>query len=291
MVKVMNGHVTTTKQCNDVTSCIESAISELQTKRPIFHSEADFQLALACELKEVFKKANVNYEVRLEKPEKLVMEYHKNAVSQPKATKATNASFDIVIVDDKDNLYPIELKYKTKKLDVKYGGEIYNLSGQGDTNLGRYSFRKDICRLEKYLQKYKTDDNIVKGYFIAIVNDLDYVSKNVRITNKGDQKYSFHCGAKLENNAFWTSGKSWQKKSNLMYELNLEGDYTIEWQPYSKLECSKNLKDSQFCYTMVEVNTPSEGAKPDVNTFTCDVTTADPLKECPCPDKSETKCD
>lgn len=49
---------------------IEKCMKSLSEKRPIFHSEADFQFALAWEIQKEYPKANVRleYPIRLEKP-------------------------------------------------------------------------------------------------------------------------------------------------------------------------------------------------------------------------------
>ena len=62
-----------------------------------------------------------------------------------------------IIVSDKNGkkTVPIELKYKTKKLKTEFNGESYDLTNHGATDIGRYSFRKDIYRIEQYLSKEK----------------------------------------------------------------------------------------------------------------------------------------
>ena len=80
---------------------IEKAFKSLMKKRSFFVSEADFQHSFAIELRDKFKG----------KKDAVYLEY---PVEQDKK----HAYIDIVLVHGKD-MYPIELKYKTKKIETK----------------------------------------------------------------------------------------------------------------------------------------------------------------------------
>lgn len=67
---------------------LEKCLSSLKTKRPVFHSEADFQFALAWEIKELYP----DIEIRLEYP-----------------INELNMYIDIMLLNQ-DKAIPIELK-------------------------------------------------------------------------------------------------------------------------------------------------------------------------------------
>ena len=115
---------------------VNTALKSLFQNRIIFHSEADFQHALAMTIAE-----NENIKIRLEKP-----------CTISKDNQNGNIKIDIELTaneDEKDFKYAIELKYKTKELNCKYLGENFDLKTQGAHNLGRYDFWKDCERITK----------------------------------------------------------------------------------------------------------------------------------------------
>ncbi len=86
-----------------------NVIESLQGKRPIFHSEADFQFSLAWEIKLLYK--DKAYEVYLEKP-------LRNANKEPEKDKNSNNSYLDIFVQENGNKIGIELKYLTAELAV-----------------------------------------------------------------------------------------------------------------------------------------------------------------------------
>jgi len=111
---------------------IETVIQELQKQRPIFHSEADLQHALAWEIQRQHPLEAVRLEINL-------------GLGGPKV-------YIDILVKDRDTTYAIELKYKTAKLDAVYKGEEFHLLNQGAQDIGRYDFVKDIVRLERFVE-------------------------------------------------------------------------------------------------------------------------------------------
>src|SRR5579863_7305468 len=109
---------------------VESVINELRKSRPIFHSEADFQHALAWEIHSHFPSALVRLEI------------HPGRIGP--------REYLDIWVQHENITYAIELKYKTRKLDAIYNGEEFRLLNQGAQDIGRYDFIKDITRLERF---------------------------------------------------------------------------------------------------------------------------------------------
>ena len=86
---------------------IERALSELGKMRPVFHSEADFQFALAWTIRE----KNPNCSMRLEVP----------------LRGSANSHLDILILSGK--LTALELKYHKGALKASVVGEDFDLKG------------------------------------------------------------------------------------------------------------------------------------------------------------------
>lgn len=203
---------------------IDSMIQELGQSRPIFHSEADFQHALAWLIHEHYPTSRVRLEVNPYKD-------------------GQRAYIDILLRID-DVLIPIELKYKTRTFNTSYGDEDFHLLNQSAHPLGRYDFIKDIVRLERFVETHPRS----VGFAIFLSNDPAYwqVAKH---TGKIDDKFRIHEGSSLNGNLGWgemTGGTS-RKRSK---ELALADDYPLNWHNYSTLEDSSS---GQFRYLLLPI--------------------------------------
>jgi hypothetical protein len=235
----------------------EKSIIDLQKQRPIFHSEDDLKLALALKIKE----NNPDFEIRLERPVELEMIYRNGEKI------IVRAPIDIIVIDTNGNTYPIELKYKTKKTNISVGGENYILAEHGATDTGRFSFRKDIFRIENYKSK---NLNYKCGYVLILTNDASYFGKNVSEKDNLDKHFSFHNGMLLnsldsswnynkidktkfilnENNT-WCNIQSkthWTCKKEYFYKMDLLKNYEITWEEYS-IFAKTNFK---YCLIKIE---------------------------------------
>jgi len=195
---------------------IRSIIDGLRRKRPLFHSEADFQFAFAWEIQRLYTYANI----RLEYP----------PVYEP------NKYIDILVRID-SHCYPIELKYKTKKLSVMSDGEPYHLKNHEAQDLGAYDFVKDICRVELFADKL---EGFMKGYTIWLTNDPYYW--NVPINpNAGYAPFSVHNGAIKTGTMGWGGNPGTGTIRGREKELFLHGEYKIEWENYSDLDIRQGV--------------------------------------------------
>lgn len=106
-------------------------LRELSKRRPIFHSEADFQHELALELN------RSGWECRLEVP----------ITIKVKGEKA-KAEVDLLARSNKaETFYAIELKYVSAKLKASYREESFDLSQNWGVNLSRFDCLADWQRL------------------------------------------------------------------------------------------------------------------------------------------------
>jgi hypothetical protein len=94
---------------------VSDALEALANQRPIFHSEADFQHAIAWEIHKRLPRASV----RLERP---VEVSHVNK----------RLHVDVWIEQD-DMILAIELMYKTRALQAHIGNERFDLRSQTRT--------------------------------------------------------------------------------------------------------------------------------------------------------------
>lgn len=254
---------------------IESIIQELQKKRKLFHSEDDLKFELGF----LIKKSNPRSEIRLEKPTKLEFSTKNNRLKP----ELHRAPLDIVVIIDTIQI-PIEIKYKTLALSIEKGRkmaapylinhEYFDLANQGASDLGRFNFRKDILRIEKFIED--PINNATFGYCLMITNDKDYwnepksnsLAHNFSLHGKTIRFFDFGWNypsnmhekyINFENQ--WVdkknnSKKHWTCKGDLFLDLTLAKDYKIKWDEYSKIDQGFNMEkpiNSEFKYLLVKI--------------------------------------
>lgn len=206
---------------------IFKVLQELAVTRPIFHSEADFQHALAWEIQRKYQKVAIR------------LEY-------PIQTDEDQMHLD-VWVHDSDYAIGIELKYKTRLIQTQIGTENFSLKKQSGQPVGRYDFVKDICRLEK-MQEADLTKGIDKGYAVFLSNDSSYWEPPKTLDTK-DKDFRFHEGMLLRGEMQWNDAGQGTRK-NREAPLHVTNDYLISWHEYSDVGSAPN---SNFRYTVVEV--------------------------------------
>ena len=204
---------------------LHSVLATLKARRPVFHSEADFQHALAWEIQQQDPSAGVRLEKRITG---LGTRVHLNLLIQ-------SASGEVAI----------ELKYKTRAAKITHTGEQYELLNQSAQDIGRHDFIKGIGRLERYVQNHPA----AKGYAVPLSNDRTYWSKTRKL-DPVDSAFRLHEGRILEGNITWGIKASDGTKRNRTEPLALTGKYPMTWHDYSKCgEGHCNL----FRYAVVHV--------------------------------------
>jgi hypothetical protein len=214
------------------------------------------KLSLGFIIKELYPE----FEIRLEKPTNI------NMIDVEDNKSIVRAPIDIIVYDTNGKSIPIELKYKTKKLETEFNEESYSLTNHGATDIGRYSFRKDIFRIEQYLSK---EENSNFGIIFILTNEDNYVNNNVGDKETFDKHFTCHQNSKFEKefkgwnyskidttkylkqDNFWKyinqNKKHWTFTGDKTYKLELKNDYLINWQKYSKID------KSEFNYCLIKV--------------------------------------
>ena len=198
-------------------------IDGLSSLRPIFNMEADFQFALGWEIQKKFPDWSVRFE-----------------------HKPTNLK-DRIFVDlwiKGDQTYAIELKYKTRKLDVNVKGESFNLLDQSAQDIGRYDFLKDVERLENIVS---THDN-VKGYAVILTNDSGYWKSPT--TETVDAEFRMHEGRILNGELAWGTEAGAGTMRKREKPIKLTGTYKLSWKDYSQVSSTSYGK---FRYLFLEI--------------------------------------
>ena len=193
---------------------IPTLMRDLAIKRPLFHSEADFQHALAW----LIHEKHPDYGVRLE------------------YTSSVNVGEEKMQLDiwlAKPGI-AIELKYKTGKPKdaIKFNSESYDLRDQSAQTQGRYDFLKDIQRLES-LSGFP---NAKAGFAILLTNDALYWRGPAR-KNTVDAAFSLRGdpGLRIQGEMAWSRRASVGTTRGRGKPIRLKGSYEVEWQAYSRI--------------------------------------------------------
>jgi len=175
---------------------LHGIIHTLSKVRPLFHSEADFQHALAWAI----HKYHPEFGVRLEKREVL---------------KGKEIYFDICVISF-NNIIPVEVKYKTSAFQRtitsrKYVEECL-LKYQAAHDISRYDFIKDIARIEEFGKG---------GFAVFLTNDKLYWEET---SCEGfDDEFKIHEGRKLHGKLRWKAGTVKGREE----AIKLKGKYTL----------------------------------------------------------------
>ena len=195
-------------------------MAALAKRRPVFHSEADFQHELGWTLKEHHN----GIKVRFEYPVPLASEH---------------GSIDIWLHEGPT---VIELKYWTRRIELTVENERFDLRQQGRQPPNRHAFWKDVARSEKLYRK----GHVQNGYIIALTNESGYWNKGKPHTI--DTKFRLHEGQETSGELMWKAGA---KSARGLAPLALFGHYHTHWRNYSAPAPDK--PGGEFRYLLLDV--------------------------------------
>ena len=194
---------------------IHGIMSGLSQVRPIFHSEADFQHALAWAIRETVPDSRIRLEFN------------------PFAQDDRRSYLDIWLADSG---VALELKYKTSALTTEVCGERFDLRDQSAQNHGRYDFLNDVQRLERVAR----EGGARAGYAIMLTND-SYYWRSPRSSYERPNYAAFriHEGRRVRGELKWIRQGGGGTKSRES-PIRLTGDYTMRWRDYSPPGSERN---------------------------------------------------
>lgn len=206
---------------------LASTLRQLSMQRPIFHSERDFQHALAWEIQLQHPTARLRLE--------------------PRPRRAIHLDLLVCLGERRT---AVELKYLAAGFLGADSGEAYDLPNRGAQDISRYDVVKDIVRVEALVADGYADD----GYVVALTNDGSYWRVNRR-TDTIDAAFRIHEGELLHGTRAWPplAGKGTTRGRET--PLTLAGQYDCRWQDYSRMATATN-QVVEFRYLLVAVNTP-----------------------------------
>lgn len=207
----------------------------LESNEELLFNERDFQMHLATWLR---KSANDYDDVDVE--------YYVPKIELPNYVWDSELRLDIVV--KKDGEYcPVELKYKTKKVERQISrfdeildDKVVVMKNQGAQDLGMYDFWKDVRRIELVRNRFA---KVKGGLAIFVTNDALYTKasrpeSNNYLLNMNEGKHSVI--------KHWQNENSACAKMNSYKSFEVEKEYSINWH-------HRNVDNIPFHYCVVKV--------------------------------------
>jgi hypothetical protein len=196
--------------CNDVCAFLES-------NQELLFNERDFQMHLATWLRNSdnrYDDVDVEYYVPWQVLDGYVWE--------------SELRLDIVV--KKDGEYcPVELKYKTKKVErqiTRFGEALHDkvivMKNQGAQDLGMYDFWKDVRRVELVRNRF---ERVKGGLAVFVTNDHLYTKGSKPTSN--NYLFGMAGEAARSTKKHWANPESTCAKSHPNFEV--EQAYDVEW--------------------------------------------------------------
>jgi hypothetical protein len=190
---------------------LSEAMEELASKRPIFHSEADFQHALAWEIQVAHPQANLRLEKRV--------------------AVRPNINLDLLIEVEGVRV-GVELKYLRRGMTAEVGGELFTLSTGADDH-GRYFAIEDVARLERLV----ADRAIESGALVLLTNVANVWEPPASQRRVLYDAFRMHDGLLLAGTMTWGDwGAHGGFPTGATGTVTLTGRYPLAWRDYSTVE-------------------------------------------------------
>lgn len=188
---------------------LDRALPALGRRRPIFHSEADFQLPLASGIQTMRRDASIRLEQRI--------------LDSPRI------NLDILVGVD-GLRFGLELKYLRAATSVTVDGERFVLI-VGAPDLDRYDTIKDVVRLERVVDEHLVD----AGTAIVLSNCPGFSQPSATSRTAGFEAFRIHDGATLTGTLKWAPSAGAGTRKGREAAHVLAGTYQPRWRPFSRV--------------------------------------------------------
>ena len=206
----------------------------LESNEELLFNERDFQMHLATWLRNSsnrYDDVDVEYYVPCQELDNYVW--------------GSELRLDIVVKKD-DEYCPVELKYKTKKVERKISrfdedltDDVVVMKNQGAQDLGMYDFWKDVRRVELVRNRF---ERVKGGLAVFVTNDVFYTKGSKESSN--NYLFNMSAGKAHSRQKHWANPESTCAKSHPDFEV--EREYTIEWR-------NRKIDGVEFYYCIVTI--------------------------------------
>ncbi len=189
---------------------LPAALVALADERPVFHSEADFQHALAWAIRE----RHPDIDVRLERP--ITLDGQRGHVD--------------IWLHDRDGEKAIELKYWVREGELTVAGESFQHRGwSGD--IERCAVWKDVARIERLIGSGLAGG----GFVVALANLVGcWGAPRSGWERTTDAAFRLHEGHRVGGTLDWAEKTAASTRNLCRAPVTLRGSYLTRWRDYSQ---------------------------------------------------------
>lgn len=190
---------------------LRQVLCALAQRRPVFHSEADFQLELAWQVRLAAPELSVRLETR----------------------PAPGVHLDMLLSGESGRT-ALELKCLTRGWSGDRADERFELKNHGAQDVRGYDVVKDIARVEQFCALAPGTN----GAAICLSNDAYYWRSPAydRLTNAGS--FRLHDGTVLSGLREWRPGTGAGTNRGREQPIALVGRYELHWVDFSTVDGS-----------------------------------------------------
>jgi len=203
---------------------LHGVIQRLAGRRPVFHSEADFQHALAWQIHADHPDAEIRLETRPLPEENLRLDLQ---------------------VGLEGRRIAVECKYLVRELDTTVAGERFVLRDQSAHDVRRYDTLKDVARVEHLVENGAADT----GFVIAVTNDAGHWKPATR-SDTFDANFRLHEGRIVTGRLAWADETGPGTMKGREAPIDLDGTYRINWRDFAT---PAKGAAGKFRYLLIEV--------------------------------------
>lgn len=215
---------------------LTAAMASLAMRRPVFHSEADFQHELAMEV------SRTGFSVRLETPHTLNL----NGAGIP-------VELDLLFLNPQTkHKIALEIKYVKSGVTVVHDGENFDLKNTWGTNLPRFDCLADFQRVGKL----KASGAVDFAFTIFLTNSASAWVDNVGNSTIMARQFSIHEGRLINPGAFlnWVPANPGRGSVSVRRlfpyaPISIPQAAICTWADYSDFQ----IPNGRFRYLLLEV--------------------------------------
>lgn len=210
---------------------LDETLQALARLRPAFHSEADFQLALAWHVQQRDGEMRVRLETR----------------------PAAGVHLDLAFArPDLGRTTGVELKYLTRAWTGEVDGEQYELKDHGAQDIRAYDVVKDVVRVEKFIAGRPRAD----GAVIVLSNDPSYWRQAKMNDTSNAAAFRVSEGTVLTGPRMWGPNTGVGTMKGRVDVLDVRGRYEMRWSEYSRLP--GGLRGSELRRLVIEIHADAD---------------------------------
>lgn len=186
---------------------LSETLASLALRRPAFHSERDFQVALAWAIQTSDPEMKVYLETR----------------------PVPGVHLDLAL--EREGFYTaVELKYLTRRWTGEVGGQRFELTDQSAHDTRRFGVVKDLWRVESFVAEAESRGIRANGAVVVLTNDATYRQHAGR-PGANDAAFSIDDGVILPTRPRWAKGPP-SGAIEFATEIELAGEYRMGWSEY-----------------------------------------------------------